>query len=87
MLGNQTGPQLLDAHELLSLWLFYPFFFVCGTKRKLLVLPIFEFQTPVLMITFFICGLEAATKKRAQTLNMLKLSTAIQVLEGQIQYI
>jgi len=26
MLGNQTGPQLLDAYELLSLWLFYPFF-------------------------------------------------------------
>lgn len=58
------------------------FLFVCGTNRKLLVLPIFEFQTPVLMITVFICGLEAATKKRAQTLNMFKLSTAIQVLEG-----
>lgn len=35
----------------------------------------------------FICGLEAATTKRAQTLNMFKLSTAIQVLQGQIQYI
>lgn len=33
MLGNQTGPQLLDAYELLSLWLFYPFFLFVAPKE------------------------------------------------------
>ena len=47
----------------------------------------FRFSSCVLDDIFFICGLEAATKTtRAQALNMLKMSTAIQVLEAQIQY-